>query len=94
MALVRQPKTVGFRPKSRYDIFVRRLSKCCCNRNPERHVRKASQIMGHNLSYYCLLAPCIYIFVLRTHPVCGESHNQRNASGEVATVLKKDGNSH
>jgi len=28
MALVRQPKTADFRPKSRYDIFVRWLSKC------------------------------------------------------------------
>jgi len=28
MVLVRQPKTAGFRPKSRYDIFVDRLSKC------------------------------------------------------------------
>ena len=28
MALVRQPKTAGFRPKSRYDIFVDQLSKC------------------------------------------------------------------
>jgi len=28
MALVRQPKTAGFRPKSSYDIFVCRLSKC------------------------------------------------------------------
>jgi len=28
MALVRQPKTAGFRPKSQYDIFVDRLSKC------------------------------------------------------------------
>jgi len=27
-----------------------------------------------------------HIFVLRAHPVRGESHNQRNASGEVATV--------
>jgi len=39
---------------------------------------------ARNLSYYCLLAPCIYIFVLRAHPVRGESHN-RNATGEVAT---------
>jgi len=28
MALVRQPKTAEFRPKSRYDIFVDWLSKC------------------------------------------------------------------
>jgi len=34
----------------------------------------------------CLFAPCIYIVVLRAHPVRGESHNQRNASGEVATT--------
>jgi len=34
-----------------------------------------------------LFAPRIYIFVLRAHPVRGESHNQRNATGEVATQL-------
>jgi len=28
MALIRQPKTAGFRPISRYDIFVNWLSKC------------------------------------------------------------------
>jgi len=28
MALVRQLKTAGFRPNSRYDIFVDRPSKC------------------------------------------------------------------
>ena len=28
MVLVRQPKTAGFRLKSRYDIFLGRLSKC------------------------------------------------------------------
>jgi len=35
-----------------------------------------------------LLAPRIHIFVLRAHPVRGESHNQRNTTGEVATVFK------
>jgi len=44
--------------------------------------------MRRNLSYYCLLPPRIYIFVLSAHPVRGESHNQRNATGEVATVLR------
>jgi len=39
--------------------------------------------MRRNHSYYCLLAPRIHIFVLRAHPVRGESHNQRNATGEV-----------
>jgi len=42
--------------------------------------------MRRNLSYYCLLAPRIYIAFLRAHPVRGESHYQRNATGEVATV--------
>ena len=37
--------------------------------------------------YYCLFAPHTYIFVLRAHPVRGESYNQRNTTGEVATVL-------
>jgi len=36
--------------------------------------------------YYCLFAPHTYIFVLRAHPVRGESYNQRNTTGEVATV--------
>ena len=36
--------------------------------------------------YYCLFAPHTYIFVLRAHPVRGESHNLRNTTGEVATL--------
>ena len=36
--------------------------------------------------YYCLFAPHTYIFVLRAHPVHGESRNQRNTTGEVATT--------
>jgi len=36
--------------------------------------------------YYCLFAPHTCIFVLRAHPVRGESHNQRNTTGEVATM--------
>ena len=35
---------------------------------------------------YCLFAPHTYIFLLRAHPVRGESHNQRNTTGEVATA--------
>ena len=31
--------------------------------------------------YYCLFAPHIYIIFLRPHPVRGESHIQRNATG-------------
>ena len=44
------------------------------------------EIMRRNLSYHCLLAPRIHIFVLRAHPVRGESHNPRNTIGEVATT--------
>ena len=36
--------------------------------------------------YYCLFAPYRYIFVLRAPPVRGESYNQRNTTGEVATT--------
>jgi len=36
--------------------------------------------------YYCVFAPHTYIFVLRAHPVRGESHNKRNTTGEVATT--------
>ena len=36
--------------------------------------------------FYCLFAPHIYIVVLRAHPVLGESHIKRNATGEVATL--------
>jgi len=43
--------------------------------------------MRHNLSYYCLLARATHIiFVLHAHPVRGELHNQRNTTGEVATI--------
>jgi len=42
--------------------------------------------MRRNLSYYYLLVPRIHIFVLRAHLVRGESHNQRNTTGELATI--------
>jgi len=38
--------------------------------------------------YYCLFPPHTYIFVLRAHPVRGESYNQRNTTGEVAAKQK------
>jgi len=37
--------------------------------------------------YYCLFAPHICGVVLRAHLLCGESHIQRNASGEVTTTF-------
>jgi len=60
--------------------------------NPERHVCKAShrgskqQQRSPNEITLLLLVRPTHIFVLRAHPVHGESHNQRNATGEVATV--------
>jgi len=36
--------------------------------------------------YYCLFVPHTCGVVLRAHPVRGESHNQRNTNGEVATT--------
>jgi len=46
--------------------------------------------MRRNLSYYCLLAPRVYVVILRAHPVRGASHNQRNTTGEVATKLSDE----
>ena len=33
-----------------------------------------------------LVRTTVYGVILRAHPVCGESHIQRNANGEVATI--------
>jgi len=41
--------------------------------------------------FYCLFAPHICGVVLHAHPVGGESHIQRNTTGEVATVRSRDG---
>ena len=51
-------------------------------------VRKSisAELPRRNLSCYCLLVPRTYIFLLCAHPVSDETHNQRNTTGEVATV--------
>ena len=61
--------------------------------NPEGHVRKVHIVAASNNRnhptrslHYCLFVPHTYIFVLCAHPVRGESHNQRNTTGEVATA--------
>jgi len=42
---------------------------------------------NHSIVHLLLCAMCTYsIVVLRTHPVRGESHIQRNTTREVATV--------
>jgi len=59
--------------------------------NPERHIRKAShrgskqQWTSCSQSLLFLLTRSAHAyFVLRSHPVRGEPHNQRNTTGEVA----------
>jgi len=37
-----------------------------------------------------VLATYMYGVVLHAHPVRGESHNQRNTTGEVATLVSGD----
>jgi len=48
--------------------------------------RSLTKITPSGSLYYCLFTPHTCIFVLSTHPVRGESHNQRNTTGEVATT--------
>ena len=64
-----------------------RKSRAACAQRFAPRQQATIEIMGCNLSYYCLLAPSVYIFVLRAGPVRGESHNQRNITGEVATTF-------
>ena len=65
-----------------------RKSRAACAQSFAPRQQATIEIMRRNLSYYCFLAPRIYSFVLRAHPVRGASHNQRNTTGEVATVTK------
>jgi len=57
-----------------------RKSRAACAQSFALWQQATIEIMHRNLSYYCLLAPRIYIFVLCAHPVCGESHNQPGLS--------------
>ena len=55
---------------------------------PSFLLKRCSTRVGFKLNpNNSLFAPHPYIFVLRAHPVRGESHNQRNTTGEVATLL-------
>jgi len=70
------------------------FGKCCCDRKSPSGIRaKLRTVAASNNRVhttwslcYCLFAPRIYIIVIRPYPVRGESHIQRNATGEVATV--------
>jgi len=60
-----------------------RKSRAACAQSFALWQQATIEINRRNLSYYCLLAPRVYIFVLRAHPVRGKSHYQRNTTGEV-----------
>jgi len=64
-----------------------RKSRAACAQSFATRQQATIEMMRRNLSCYCLLAPRKYIFVLRAHLIRGESHNQRNTTGEVATLL-------
>jgi len=49
-------------------------------------VSNLKKVQDDAYMYYCLFEQHTYIFVLRAHAVHGESHNQRNTTGEVATA--------
>jgi len=86
-----------------YDVLIIISSNYCWTwrfayvaiRNPERHVRKASHCGSKQQQRSCVaisltIACSRYVcngVILHAHPVRGESHNQRNTTGEVATVL-------
>jgi len=64
---------------------------CCDRKSPSGMSAKLCTVAASNNRdrptrslCYCLFAPHLYSFVLRAHPVRGESHIQHNASGEVA----------
>ena len=66
---------------------------CCDRKSPSGMCAKLCTVAASNKRdrptrslYYCLFAQHLYSFVLRAHPVRGESHIQRNTAGEVATT--------
>jgi len=63
-----------------YTVLLRSETRAACTQSFALWQQATIEIMLRHLSYYCFLAPRIYIFVLRAHPVRGESHNQRNAT--------------
>jgi len=53
------------------------------------HCGSKQQYSSHAMITLLLLVRATYMYgvVLRAHPVRGESHNQRNTTGEVATLV-------
>ena len=69
-------------------------NRYCCDRKPERQVREAShrgsKQQQRSWVVISLTTACSrYLYngvIFHAHPVRGESHNQRNTTGEVATI--------
>jgi len=80
---------------TRHDLHILVTAPFCCDRKSSSGMwAKLRTVAASNSRYhtprslyYCLIAPHIYIVVLHVHPVRGESHIQRNATGEVATMV-------
>jgi len=71
-----------------YDYVAIGKARAACAQSFTLWQQATIEIMRRNLSYCCLFALRIYIVVLRAHPVHGESHIQRNATGEVAIITE------
>jgi len=85
--IIQQPVNAGsHRIGVKTRLCCNRKSRAACAQSFAPRQQATIEIMHRNLSYYCLLAPRICIFVIHAHPVRGESHNQRNTTGEVATT--------
>jgi len=76
-----------------HDLHILVTAPFCCDRKSRAAYaqsfapwQQATIEITRRDHYYCLFAPHTYIFFLRAHPVRGESHNQRNTTGEVATA--------
>ena len=78
---------------TRHDLHILVTAPFCCDRIARAACaqtlamwQQATIEITRRDHSICLFAPHIYIVVLRAHSVRGESHIQRNANGEVATV--------
>jgi len=63
------------------------FERFCCDRKARAACAQSFALWQQaTILYHCLFAPLISGVVLRAHPVRGESHIQRNANREAATV--------
>jgi len=77
-------------PLIRCHIFSSEQCRCCDRKDRAACAQSFALWQQATIEFTChdhSIIACsrhIYIIVLRTHPVRGESHIQRNATGEVA----------